>query len=193
MEIDSGSGNKNAHPTSTQQGRGCTPVAPRLNVVSGGEPRLSAKMGVYFSRRNGTRLGPLASSLNMGARAERTSRADGWAFLFPEPVLQNGGEGVNPVANVSCLFPWSLLPQGGRLPAPTETGRGGRGTPAVKKPSTTPARALPSRYARWHRYPRVPSLPAWTCRQEKTSTSHGAACSVALVEWHHLTAVLTLR
>ena len=132
MEIDSGSGNKNAHPTSTQQGRGCTPVAPRLNVVSGGEPRLSAKMGVYFSRRNGTRLGPLASSLNMGARAERTSRADGWAFLFPEPVLQNGGEGVNPVANVSCLFPWSLLPQGGRLPAPTETGRGGRGIPAVK-------------------------------------------------------------
>ena len=84
MEIDSGSGNKNAHPTSTQQGRGCTPVAPRLNVVSGGEPRLSAKMGVYFSRRNGTWRGPPGDIIEHGGegRRELHEPMDG-RFYFP--------------------------------------------------------------------------------------------------------------
>ena len=90
MDIDSGSGNKNAHPTSSQQGRGCTPVAPRLNVVSGGEPRPSAKMGVYFSRQNGTRRGPPATSLNTGARGGENSTSRWMGAIISRTGITEG-------------------------------------------------------------------------------------------------------
>ena len=44
------------------------PRAPRLNVVPDGGARIPARMGVYFSRRNGTRRGPPTATLNIGAR-----------------------------------------------------------------------------------------------------------------------------